>query len=412
MTNIKKAKLKTSKLLALALIASTATGIALFPTLQQAQATQAQISHIPPQHSTVIPEQNRRIEVVFILDTTSSMSGLIDAAKEKIWSIATTMASAQQNPDIKIGLVAFRDRGDAYITKTFDLSDDIDSMYASLMDFQAQGGGDGPESVNAALYDAVHKMSWSDDRSVYKVAFLVGDAPPHMDYQNDVRYPVTLKAAANKGIVVNAIQSGQNSSTQPAWQNIASLGHGAYFQVENSGNAVAVATPFDDKLSKLAAELEDTRLYYGNKEVKQAQKRKLDANAKLREELSSSALARRDTYNATKSGKKNLLGEGELIDAITSGRVELDDIEKAEMPASLQAMAPAEQMAVITEQAKRRDQLNQEIKKLSESRSSYIKEKVKAEGGAEDSLDEKIYSAVKDQAASVGLTYESDSASY
>jgi len=75
-------------------------------------------------------------------------------------------------------------------------------------------------------------------------------------------------------------------------------------------------------------------------------------------------------------------------------------------------MAPAEQMPVITEQAKRRDQLNQEIKKLSESRSRFIKEKVEAEGGAEDSLDEKIYSAVKDQAASVGLTYDSDSASY
>ena len=37
---------------------------------------------------------------------------------------------------------------------------------------------------------------------------------------------------------------------------------------------------------------------------------------------------------------------------------------------------------------------------------------MEAEGGAEDSLDEKIYSAVKDQAASVGLTYDSDSASY
>jgi len=55
------------------------------------------------------------------------------------------------------------------------------------------------------------------------------------------------------------------------------------------------------------------------------------------------------------------LGEGELVDATTSGRVELDDIDKAEMPASLQAKAPAEQMAVITEQAKRRDQLNQKI---------------------------------------------------
>jgi hypothetical protein len=392
-----------SKLIALALLVATATGVALFPTLQKAQATQT---------THVAPAQSHRIEVVFVLDTTSSMSGLIQAAKEKIWSIATTMASAQENPDIKIGLVAFRDRGDAYTTRVFDLSEDLDSMYASLMDFRAQGGGDGPESVNQALYDAIHKISWSTDNNVYKVAFLVGDAPPHMDYHNDVKYPVTLAVAAKKGIVVNAIQSGQHQYTRPAWQEIAALGQGEYFQVEDSGNAVAVATPFDEKLSNLAAELEDTRLFYGDAEAKVAQKAKLEANARLRKELSAEALARRDTFNATASGKANLLGESELVDAISSGRVTLDDIEEENLPASMQAMAPEEQMEVITEQAQRRDQLKQEIRKLSASRSNFIKEKLAAEGGADDSLDEKIYGAVKDQAAAVGLTYESDSASY
>jgi Mg-chelatase subunit ChlD len=392
-----------TKIVALALLVATATGIALFPALQQAQATQT---------TQVIPAQSHRIEVVFVLDTTSSMSGLIQAAREKIWSIATTMASAQENPDIKMGLVAFRDRGDAYITRVFDLSDDLDSMYASLMDFRAQGGGDGPESVNQALYDAIHKVSWSNDSNVYRVVFLVGDAPPHMDYGNDVKYPVTLAAAAKKGIVVNAIQSGQHQFTRPAWQEIASLGHGEYLQVEASGNAVAVSTPFDEKLSRLAAELEDTRLYYGDAETKKAQKTKLDANARLRKELSTEALARRDTFNATASGKANLLGESELVDAISSGRVELDEIVEENLPASLQAMAPAEQIVVITEQAQRRDQLQQEIKKLSVSRSDFIKQKIAAEGGADDSLDEKIYRAVKDQAASIGLTYDSDSASY
>jgi Mg-chelatase subunit ChlD len=395
-----------NKIIALSLVAATATGIAAYPMLQKAEATQTVNTRL------TLPAQKHRIEVVFVLDTTSSMSGLIQAAKEKIWSIATTMASAQENPDIRMGLVAFRDRGDAYITRTYDLSYDLDSMYANLMDFRAQGGGDGPESVNQALYHAVHDISWSDDGKVYKTVFLVGDAPPHMDYPNDVKYPVTLQAAARKGIVVNAIQSGQHQYTRPAWQEIAALGGGEYFQVENSGNAVAVATPFDEKLSTLAAELEDTRLYFGDEETKKAQKAKLDANARLREELSSEALARRDTFNATASGKANLLGDSELVDAVTSGRVELDQIEEENLPASLQALAPAEQQQVIEQKAKRRDELQQEIRKLSASRSQFIKQKVEAEGGADDSLDEKIYRAVKDQAAGIGLTYESDSASY
>jgi hypothetical protein len=311
-----------------------------------------------------------------------------------------------------MGLVAFRDRGDAYVTKVLDLSQDLDSMYAKLMDLKAQGGGDGPESVNQALYDAINRISWSKDESVYKVAFLIGDAPPHMDYNDDVKFPVTLELARQKGIIVNTIQSGQNRMTVPVWQNIAQLGDGEYFQVENSGNAVAVSTPFDKKLSELAASLEQTRLYYGDEEAKQSQKRKIEATSKLHEELSEAALARRATYNATASGKSNFLGKGELVDAISSGRMALDDIDKDDLPASLQALAPEEQMEIITDQARRRDEIKNDIKKLSESRSDYIRQQIKAQGGASESLDEKIFGAVKEQAKQKGLIYESEEASY
>ena len=47
--------------------------------------------------------------------------------------------------------MAYRDRGDEYVTKTFDLTNDIDAVYGQLRSFQAAGGGDEPESVNEAL---------------------------------------------------------------------------------------------------------------------------------------------------------------------------------------------------------------------------------------------------------------------
>jgi hypothetical protein len=394
-----------TKLVALILFITTAIGISLAPSIQQAQA-------ITGSNTTTAAVQSHQIEVVFILDTTSSMSGLIQAAKEKIWSIATTMASAEQAPDIRMGLVAFRDRGDAYVTQVLDLSQDLDSMYASLMDLKAQGGGDGPESVNQALYDAINRISWSADDNVYKVAFLIGDAPPHMDYNNDVKFPVTLEMAKRKGIIVNTIQSGQSVHTAPVWKNIAQLGYGEYFQVESSGNAVAVATPFDKKLAELAARLEDTRLYYGDRETKERQKKKSEATSKIQQELSEAALARRATFNATTSGKSNFLGESELVDAISSGRIELDDIDKDDMPASLQAYAPMEQMAIITNQARQREEIKRDIQQLSESRNAYIVEQVGKRGDAKDSLDEKIYSAVKKQAKSKGLIYENEEARY
>src|SRR5204863_2364258 len=87
-----------------------------------------------------------KVEVVFCLDTTGSMGGLIEGAKAKIWSICNQIAGGKPTPDLKVGLVAFRDRGDEYVTKVFDLTDDLDAVYSDLKKFVAAGGGDVPES--------------------------------------------------------------------------------------------------------------------------------------------------------------------------------------------------------------------------------------------------------------------------
>lgn len=392
-----------SKIIALALFVFTAISVVLYPVYQSAGAVTpvAPSAHARP-----------RVEVVFVLDTTGSMGGLIEAAKEKIWSIATTLAQAQPAPEIRLGLVAYRDRGDAYVTRFVDLSDDLDSLYATLMELQADGGGDGPESVNQALYGAVHNMSWSQDPRAYKTVFLVGDAPPHMDYQDEVRYPDTLRAAAAKGIVVNAIQCGQNGQTTRDWQQIAQLGMGRYFQVDQAGSAVAIATPFDEKLAGLSAELDATRLYYGTAEEKRKQRRKLEAADKLHASSSLESRARRAAFNASGSGAGNLLGEGELIEDVASGRVDLASIDREQLPEPLQAMAPAAQQTLISETARQRSELQQQIQELAEQRSAYLKQKVEALGGARGSLDHKIYTAVREQAGKKGLRYRADAPEY
>ncbi len=402
-----------SKLIALALFATTATTVALLPAYQSVGGiTPVSLPPADPPIIHPLANDQSRIDVVFVLDTTGSMGGLIQAAREKIWSIATTMASAQSAPEIRMGLVAYRDRGDAYVTRVVDLSSDLDSMYATLMDFQADGGGDGPESVNQALHDAVHKISWSQAAGTYKAVFLVGDAPPHMDYQDDVKYPVTLAAAKTKGIVVNAIQCGRMGGTTPAWQQIARLGDGHYFQVEQAGSAVAIATPFDEKIARLSEKLDDTRLYYGTGEEKEKQQRKVEAADKLHAASSVESRARRAAFNASKSGAANFLGEGELVDDVTSGRVDLSSIDTDKLPEPMQAMAPEEQAAIISETAARRNELKRQISELTEERSSYLDKKVKAAGGARDSLDDKIYRAVREQAGRLGMSYEADAPAY
>jgi len=353
-----------------------------------------------------VPNEKPVVDVVFVLDTTGSMSGLIQTAKEKIWSIATTMASAQPTPDIRIGLVAYRDRGDAYVTQTVDLSNDLDSVYATLMDFQADGGGDGPESVNAALFDAVHDMSWSEADQAYQVIFLIGDAPPHMDYQDDVKYPAILAAATARGIVVNTIQCGNMPTTATPWTQIASLGQGSFFQVEQAGGAVAYSTPFDDEIAALSAQLDGTRLYYGSEEEKDKMAAKVTATEKLQRGASPASRARRGVFNASVAGKANLLGENELVDAIESGTVTLDDIGDEALPELIKPMAPAEQKAYIAGLAEKRSELQRQIRSLSSDRDGYLSKKVEEAGGRKDSLDQKLYETVKEQGGKVGFEYE------
>jgi len=402
-----------TKIIAIALFAATVAIVALYPAYQGLGRVNPATDVAGAGHvNDTAASHAGRVDVVFVLDTTGSMSGLIQAAKEKIWSIASTMASANSAPEIRVGLVAYRDRGDVYITKVVDLSTDLDTMYATLMDFEAEGGGDGPESVNQALHEAVNTMSWSQHEKAYKVVFLVGDAPPHMDYQDDVKYPVSIAMARNKNIVINTIQAGNNSSTTKGWQQIAQLGQGQYFQVGQAGNAVAISTPFDKKIATLSEKLDDTRLYYGSQEERVKQKHKLDAAEKIHASASPESRARRATFNSSKSGDANFLGERELIDDVSSGRVDLSSIDRDELPAAMKTMSATEQKTVISELAERRNSLQNKIRKLAEKRSGYLKKKVKESGAAKDSLDDKIYSAVRDQAGKLGMTYEADAPDY
>src|SRR4029079_10295992 len=115
----------------------------------------------------------------------------------------------------------------------------------------AGGGGDTPEHVNAALHDAVNKVKWSTDKKTLRIIFLVGDAPAHMDYTDDVKYPETCKLAVEKGILINTIQCGNDHQCTRHWKDIAERASGEYVAIAQAGGVRVVASPFDAKLEAL-----------------------------------------------------------------------------------------------------------------------------------------------------------------
>ena len=353
-----------------------------------------------PAAKTAIGEP--RIEVVFVLDTTGSMSGLIEGAKQKIWAIANTIASAEPTPDVRMGLVGYRDRGDQYVTRLTQLTGDIDAVYARLMEFKATGGGDTPESVNQALYEAVTKVKWSKDDSVYKVIYLVGDCPPHMDYKDDVEYPKSCELAAKAGIVINTVQCGTHGATTPIWQKIALLAEGKYFAIAQSGGMRVVETPYDAELARLSRELDSTRVAYGLGDERAEAEERYRKSDRLYETASSVAVAQRAAFNASKAGKVNFAGFQELVVDIESGRVELAKLKREELPENMQKMSSEEREAYVKEMAARRADITGQIKQLDQKRQVHITAENK-KLGPRDSFDKAVFESIREQARKKGI---------
>lgn len=378
--------------------------VALIITLTAGAEAKSKKTEMPKK-----PIEKPKIEVVFVLDTTGSMSGLINAAKEKIWAIANTLATAKPAPDIRMGLVGYRDRSDAYVTKHSQLTEDLDKVYRDLMAYSADGGGDTPESVNQALHEAVSTFNWSRDEKTYRVIFLVGDAPPHMDYSNDVKYAESCETAAGMGIIVNTIQCGSISGTEEIWREIARRAEGVAFRVEQSGGSMLAATPFDSEMAEMSKKLDETRIYYGsNSDIAASEAREEDAD-EIYARSTVTAQAQRAAFNAKASGAANFAGEQELLNDMSSKGKRLKDIKKAELPKEMQPMSATERENYVAKKQKSRDDLRAKIGKLDEKRKQYLKDLADKNGlSGKASFDKAVYQSIRDQAARKGIVYSED----
>jgi Mg-chelatase subunit ChlD len=358
---------------------------------------------VPPTGAGDEPKepQKPRIEVCFVLDTTGSMSGLIEGAKEKIWSIANEMIAAKPTPELKLALIGYRDRGDEYVTKRTDLTADIDAIHARLMEFTAGGGGDGPESVNQALHEAVTKISWSGDREVLKLVFLVGDAPPHMDYEQDVRYPEVCQLAMKQDLVINAVQCGQEAETTKVWKEIAKLAEGKYIPLVQTGGMVRIAAPQDDEIAALNRAIGGTLIGYGDAGAR----RGVAAKQAAAESAAPAAAADRLSYNAATG--RAVQGGGELIDSLDRGELMLDDIKEEALPEELRGLDDKQLAAAVEAKRAKRKEIQARLEKLLADRNTFIvaERKRLAEAGEGDSFDQEVSGTVREQAARKGIEY-------
>jgi Mg-chelatase subunit ChlD len=347
----------------------------------------------------LVPEFNtREVEVVFCLDTTGSMGGLLGGAKQKIWAMCNQVAGGKPTPHLKVGLVAFRDRGDDYITKITDLTRDLDHVHDQLHTLEAAGGGDAPESVNQALDEAVNKIKWSSDKRTLRIIFLVGDAPPHMDYPDDVKYPVTCDKAVEKGILINTIQCGGDADCRRYWKDIAEKAGGDYVAIPQTGGVVTIATIHDADLAEVGKRLLETALVYGD----DRQRRRGEAMLAVARRLKGPAAADRAAFAA----KSQRISPYDLLEAVENKRVKLEDVPREELPPSLRELKTNdERLSELDKVAARRKMLYNEALVLEKKRAAAIAEVLARKGGGKAGFDAQVLELLRRQAKKFEIHY-------
>ena len=332
-------------------------------------------------------------EVVFVLDTTGSMSGLIEGAKQKIWSIAGGIIQ-RAGGEVRIGLVPYRDRGDEYVTRLFPLTNNLDQVYSDLQLFKAAGGGDMPESVNQALHEAVARIQWSESPRVMRTIFVVGDCPPHMDYQDDVKYQESCAIAAKKDIVVNTVQCGGQASTTPIWREMARLTNGGFSQIGQTGNMRMEKTPFDGEIQRVNLEITKTVLPYGSTAAQSSMRKLVFDNAGA----SSGVAASRNEVKAKAIGRCELSAPVTGKD-LTESPDMLMTLGEEDMPEEFKGLSAEARQAKLDEAVKKRRELNSQLLELDRKRSAYLLESAKnaSESSAPASFDEEVLKSIERQ---------------
>jgi len=347
----------------------------------------------PVAPTPAVTPRGPRVEVAFVLDTTGSMGGLIDGAKRRIWTIARRIGEGRPRHDLRIALVGYRDKGDEYVTRVYDLSGDMDEVYARLSAFRAEGGGDYPEHVSAALSDAVHRISWSRG-SALRTIFLVGDAPPHVDYQDGFDYRRHVREAKGHGIGVETVQCGANREAEQAWREIASLGGGHYAQIDGQGGMPVRVTSADAELARLNADLATTVVAGGNAAEQAAARGRLEARKAMPAAMATEAAA----YFAS----ADRLAEKDLVDLPVAEQKKalVQASRNAASPAPLAGKSEAEALAYLKDQKAKREKLQARIVELQKQRDAEL-----AKDARKDAFDEKVVESLKERAAAQGIKY-------
>jgi hypothetical protein len=343
------------------------------------------------------------VQMAILLDTSGSMSGLIDQARTELWSIVNEFILAERGgrqPEIQVALYEYGNTRlssqSGWIRQVIPFTTDLDKVSEELFALTTNGG---EEYCGWVIREATQKLAWSGSPDDLKVIFIAGNEP---FTQGPVDYREVCKAAIAKGIIVNTIHCGrEQEGVEGKWKDGAVLADGRHLNINQNQQVVHIPAPQDREIADLGLRLNLTYIPFGT-EGHAAQERQAAQDNNAANLSPQAGLGRA----LTKASRYYRNSAWDLVDAVKTNQVDLGKVKDEELPRNMQEMSPEERNAYVTTRAKERVEIQARIQKLNEQRNRFVAEKTQDGGLQADTLGSAIKQAVRAQAAGKNYTFK------
>ena len=310
-----------------------------------------------------------KIQIALLLDTSSSMQGLIDQAKTRLWRVVNEFVLAKRDGKRPVFEVALYEYGNknlpaasGFVRKVSQLTTDLDAISAGLFGLEIQSFGS-QEYCGSAIQAAADQLDWSsaDDLKVICIAGNESFA------QGDRDYKEATKAAITRGIQVNTIFCGTSAQgVQLGWKDAARRADGAFTSIDQNQVAQQVRTPLDKEIEALGVKLNETYIPYGRSG-------RLGADNQVAQDRNAESSAGSGVSRAvTKGSRLYSNAHWDLVDALREKRFALKDVKKEALPKELRKLSLSQLEKYCEDNAKERSTIQSRIAELNRARKLWL----------------------------------------
>lgn len=343
----------------------------------------------------------RKVQVAILFDTSNSMDGLINQAKNRIWGIVNEVNSLQyqgQSPKIEIALYEYGkdllSEKDNYIRKILNLSSDLDVVSQQLFGLTTNGG---LEYCGAVIKRSLDELEWSNDPTDLKLVYIAGN---ESFAQGPVDFREVCATARQRGIFINTIYCGDHAQgIRESWKEGAECSNGSYFNINSDAKIVHIDTPYDKKIDQYNDSLNTTYFGYGaygksKKELQAVQ----DINAE------SQSMDSKSQRTMAKASLNYSNASWDIIDAVKEKEVDITKMKEDQLPDELKGKTDEEKIKFIEAKKSEREKYQKEIQKLAVDRQKFIDEEMKkqAGNGTKDDFGTSVNESIKKTALKAG----------